>query len=326
MGRARAKLIQVTSVEQTREMKFAREARLALRDIRVNAEKARKRLKEDSVRKGRAIDGFANVIKALIEPIESHLLEQETFAARAEEARKNALRESRSAELVALGVDPTSYANLGEHDDATWSSIHETARLAHERKLEQERHAEQVRVEAERITAEKAEAARVELARLESERVERERVAAEENARLRREAQDREVAMAKERVEAAAEKAKIEMEARLERERLEEQAKHAREQEDQARRELAAKQRQEEEQAKKKADDEARAEKAKLEAEARAKAAPDREKLVAIANQLRSIVPHSEAFSTDWGQAAAKKIGARFHQLANLIEQKGGEL
>src|SRR6185437_11549413 len=92
---ARAALIKVTSVDQKREMKMARESRLALREIRIKVEHDRKRLKEDSTRRGRAIDGIANVLKALIEPLEAHLLEQETFAERVEAVRKNALKSTR---------------------------------------------------------------------------------------------------------------------------------------------------------------------------------------------------------------------------------------
>ena len=63
---ARARDIRVTSEDQKREMKFARESRLALKDIRVNAEKTRKKLKEDSVRTGRAIDDFLRPSRIVI--------------------------------------------------------------------------------------------------------------------------------------------------------------------------------------------------------------------------------------------------------------------
>src|SRR3990167_3308408 len=75
----KASTIQVTNVEQKTEMKMAREARLFLRDKRIDVEKARKRLKEQSLREGKAIDGIANVLKALIEPIEQYLDKQEHF-------------------------------------------------------------------------------------------------------------------------------------------------------------------------------------------------------------------------------------------------------
>src|SRR5262245_19897421 len=46
--KAKIELIKVTHESQTKEMALAREARLALKEIRVNADKVRKKLKEDS--------------------------------------------------------------------------------------------------------------------------------------------------------------------------------------------------------------------------------------------------------------------------------------
>src|ERR1039457_5062030 len=73
----KAREIVITDESETSKMKQAREARLALKDIRVNAEKVRVSLKEQSLREGKAIDGVANVIKALIVPIEEYLEKQE---------------------------------------------------------------------------------------------------------------------------------------------------------------------------------------------------------------------------------------------------------
>src|SRR5262249_42943564 len=159
--------IVVTDENDKRGMKLARDSRLALREIRVNAEKARKRLKEDSLRRGKAIDGIANVLKALIEPIEAHLLEQESFAERAELARRDTLKAARAQALVAYGADPIVDASLGEMPEDVWERTLETARLAQEAKREAERQAELVRVEAERIAAEKREAERQEAIRRE---------------------------------------------------------------------------------------------------------------------------------------------------------------
>ena len=75
----KAESLVVTDASQTREMKMAREARLALKDIRVSADKTRKALKEDSLRYGKAVQGVYNVIDYLIAPIEKHLEEQEKF-------------------------------------------------------------------------------------------------------------------------------------------------------------------------------------------------------------------------------------------------------
>ncbi len=76
----KAEELVITDVSQVREMQMARQARLALKEIRVNADKTRKRLKEDSLRYGKAVQGVYNVIEYLIEPIEKFLQEQEDFA------------------------------------------------------------------------------------------------------------------------------------------------------------------------------------------------------------------------------------------------------
>lgn len=76
---AKAKAIVVTDASQKEEMQVAREGRLFLRDKRIAIEKRRKVIKEQALREGKAIDGIANVLKALIVPIEEHLAAQENF-------------------------------------------------------------------------------------------------------------------------------------------------------------------------------------------------------------------------------------------------------
>lgn len=76
---ATAATIIVTDAKQTDKMDMARKGRLILREKRIAVEKARKELKEQALREGKAIDGIANVLKALIVPIEEHLERQEKF-------------------------------------------------------------------------------------------------------------------------------------------------------------------------------------------------------------------------------------------------------
>ncbi len=349
----RAGEIVVTDVSQTREMKFARESRLALREIRCAVENARKQSKADALSRGRAIDGIANAIKGVIEPIEAHLLEQETFAERAETARKGALRTAREEALRAYGADPSIYANLGETTEEAWASALDGARAAHEAKLEAARQAEAVRVEAERLAAEAKAKARAESVRLEAERIERERVQAEENVRLKREAEEREAAARVEREAAAAALAATEAKAKAEREAAAEETRKAREETDRAARELAKAQaaaaqakadaeratleRQEAERA------HAAAARAIVEAEAAyregaeaarlaseesarkaAELAPDREKLAAFAATLRSLpVP---TLSTARGQAAGTKVAEQIAKMVAWIEKTGASL
>lgn len=64
----KAKTLVVTDVAQIEEMRQAREARLILKNIRVDADKVRKELKEDSLRYGRAVQNVYNAIESLYQP------------------------------------------------------------------------------------------------------------------------------------------------------------------------------------------------------------------------------------------------------------------
>jgi hypothetical protein len=74
-----SKQIVVTDASQTHLMDMARAARLVMREKRLEIEKSRKELKEQSLREGKAIDGIANVLKALIIPLEEYYAKQENF-------------------------------------------------------------------------------------------------------------------------------------------------------------------------------------------------------------------------------------------------------
>lgn len=270
---AKAKLIKVTSSSQKREMKLAKDSRLALRDIRVAADKTRKRLKEDSLRRGKAIDGIYNVLEAAIKPIETYLEVQENFAKREEQARKDALRTSREQTLRALGTDPAAYANLGELDEAMWTSVHDQAVAAKAAREEEARRQEQIRLEAERIAAEKREAERQAAVKAEAERKAREEAQAAENARLKKEAEEREAAQKAERERIEAERAKERAEAAA-REKAAREAREAAEAQARAAQEAVERQRREEagrieaERAKAKAEADAREAAAKAERDA----------------------------------------------------------
>jgi len=88
----KAKTIKVINENQIDDMKMARTGRLILREKRIAIEKARKSLKEQALREGKAIDGIANVLKALIVPIEEYLDKQERFVEIREEQKQEQLR------------------------------------------------------------------------------------------------------------------------------------------------------------------------------------------------------------------------------------------
>ncbi len=88
----KAKTIKVTDASQKADMEIARVGRLFLREKRIAVENSRKQLKEQALREGKAIDGIANVLKALIVPIEEYLEKQEKFVELKEEAEREAKR------------------------------------------------------------------------------------------------------------------------------------------------------------------------------------------------------------------------------------------
>lgn len=303
--RAKALSIQITRPDQFREMKLARETRLALREIRINAEKTRKALKEDSLRKGKAIDGIFNMLAFAVEPLEKHLLEQEQFIQRLEEQRKAKLKADREAELAPFGVDVSLY-QLGEMDDATFGQLLETNRLAYAAREEARKKAEQERIERERQEAE-------ECAKREAEAAaERERLRAE-NERLAREKAEQEAAAKAERERLEAERRAAEEKARQEREAAERKAAEERAAREKLEAELKAKQ-----EAERKAKEEA------IAAQRAAAAAPDRDKLDAFAQAIRALpVPE---MSTHAGKEIETLIRSQVEKFAMWIENQKTKL
>jgi len=186
----KARAIKVTSASQVTEMQMARVGRLFLKEKRVNIEKARKELKEQALREGKAIDGIANVLKALIEPIENYLDRQERFVEIQEEEKREAMR------------------------------------LEVEKRIEEERIAkekadaealEKARIENEKLKAEAIEREK----KAQAERKKQEALLAKERAKADEARKKQEAKMAEERKKVEIEKKMIEEKARLEREKQE---------------------------------------------------------------------------------------------------------
>lgn len=146
----------------------ARAVRLKLKHIRTDAEKTRKALKEDSLRRGQAIDGVNRLLLARLSPIEERLDKIERAEEIARQERIAALMAARQELLApyAAFATPAEVADLGSMDERRFTALLERARAARE-------------AEQERIVAE--EAARV--AREQEREAERERMRAE-NERL----------------------------------------------------------------------------------------------------------------------------------------------
>lgn len=340
-----AKSINITDASQIREMKLAREYRLALRDVRISAERKHKELKEGILRRGKAIDGVKNIILDIIGPSEAHLMEQEKFAERLEAKRQADLKDHREALLTPLGVNVAFY-KLGEMPDDQFEELYAGQKAAHEAKIAAAKKAEEDRLAKIKADAEEREKQRAENERLRAEAAAREeqakkdrqaaederqrllKAAADEKARMEaiqaNELRERALEESKIRAEAAAklkaaeEKALKEREAAAEKARKEKQAAELI-----VSKERAAREKAEQELAAKRIAEEAEAEK-KRAAEENAAKAPDRDKLVALARFMRGI--STPVLSTAQGAKTALEIGEKINQFADWIEKKAGTM
>jgi hypothetical protein len=345
----RAKSINITAASTPTDKKLVKTLRLALKDVRCRVESERKTLKEDSLRRGKAIDAMATLVKCTIEPVEQHLEDQEKFEERQEAARKAALKAEREIQLAVYKVD-TTFFSLGEMSRESFDQLLDNTKLAHQQRLDAQRKAEEdrIRQENERLAREKA--MREENERLKKEAEEREakaaaeRKAAEEAARAERERVAKEKAEAE--AKAAAERAAILAEAQAKAEKIEKAARVELEA-------AAAKAKADQEAAWKKANEEARA-REKAEAEVRAaresearriadaakaesdrKAAeelarqtaakaPDRVKISAFAQSVRAL--QTPDCVTDAGRAAAASCHDQAEKFALWIENKASTI
>ena len=319
--------------------KIARASRLVLKSMRCDAENLRVKLKEQSLQTARAIDAAFNKGYVRIKPLEEKLLAIEQAPERAEAARIAALEAVRAKELATYGV---MLVGLGAMTEETYAQLLFNSRVGHEAKLEAARKAE-----AERIAAENARLVEEARIRAENEKLKAEALAAAEAARVEKERVEALAAEERKKVAAAAKaaaaKAKAELDAieaaaKAERERLAVLAAEAQERTEKAR---AAAESQAcmdriarlevEAQLKAVADakrlaDEAEAKRAADEVEAQRQAglAPDKEKLLALAMELRET--GMPALSTADGQAVVALLATKLDRLAAWLEQEASVL
>lgn len=294
-----AREIVVTDINDKEGMKKAAGMRKQVKALRIELEKKRKEIKHDAQQKGKAIDTIAREIKAMIEPMEEYLKEQEEFAKREQARIAEQVKSERKAQLDEYEFD-TTFIDLGEMDEENYSKLLETAKTAHEAKVkaeqeaaeaERKRQEEEAEKERQRIAAEKAEQERIrkENERLKAEQEAREReIEAErkkQQAALKAEQERREKELAAER--AKAEKERKEREAAEKKRIAEEQARIEAERKEREKAEAEAKTLREAEEKRLK-EEEARL---KAEEEARQKAleAGDKEKLTLLMDHIASI-------------------------------------
>lgn len=242
----------INGIEDKEGLQKVHDARMEVKRWRVDVEKKRKELKADALEYGRKVDAEAKRITKMLEPIEQHLLSQETAVK--EEIERIKEQKKREAEqkladrvdkLRAVG-DKTPGVLLRDWSDegfeahlkdATAKFEAEQARLEAER-IEQEKiqQAERERMEAERQKLEE-QRAEIERQRAEAEakrkaeeerlaeerRIQEQKLAAERaelEAERRRQEKVRRQQEAEQKAKEAAERARVETEQRIERERL----------------------------------------------------------------------------------------------------------
>jgi len=295
----RERAVTVTDPENEIHRKTARVVRIGLKDVRCDIERTRKSLKENSLRRGKAIDGFANILKFLCEPVEEKLLQVEQYWEIKEQKRISEMVELRTQALALLGADPSAY-NLAAMDEKTWDIILDTSK-----KQKEERDAIAAKMEAERIERERAEAAERERMRLENERLKSEAMKRDEELRKEREAAEmaKREADAKQKAEAdriakehAAEVAKAK--AIADAERAEREA---------SQRVVERLEREKREAANRAEMDELKRKEAIVAAEEKASQAPDKEKLFRYIEPMKCFTSPID-MKTKAGQVAAETI------------------
>lgn len=347
-----AETLVVSDVNDLEGMALARTTRLSLRAIRIEAEKQRVSMVEDMTKETRRINSAAREIKEAIEPLEARLLEQELFIDREKERLLTLRRSERLAE-VAPYLTGQPLADVGLMEPSVWAGFLADAKDLHALKIKREADAEAYRLaeierqaeerrrveddnrrlraeaDAREAAAAAERAAAAEALRLQAQAAEEERIAQRERQRIRdealrieREARDAEVQRiqaeaAAERAAAAAAAAAAAEQIRQERLAREEADRQRIAAEDAERRRVAAELRTE-------ADRIAARAALQAAAERKAAAAPDKQKLLEFADEVRNLgLP---VMRSPEGQAAAQGVAAKCRGFANWITEQAASL
>jgi len=163
----KANAIVVTDESQIELMQQAREGRLILKAKRIEIEKTRKSLKEQSLNEGRLIDGIAKTLTLIVEPAEKHLELQERFIDIQEQKRKAELKAERYKLMLPYAeiLDPDTL-QLDIITEEAFTGILKYAKNTLQERIETER---LVKIEQEQKA--KAEAEEKEILQLENDRL-----------------------------------------------------------------------------------------------------------------------------------------------------------
>lgn len=210
----KAKMIVVTDASQETEMAMAKTALKKFAELRINVEKERKAMKEQSLRKGQAIDAVAKFLVSLISPIEEHLKLQANFVKIKEE--REAL-ERKLAEDKRLEEERVAKEQAEKEEQ-------ERVRLENIR-LKEEADAREKKMEEERLAAEKKQKELEDKAKKDREEADAKQKELEEKAKKDR--QDAEDKLKQEQEKAAKERQEAQDKLDEEKKRAEDEKKEA---------------------------------------------------------------------------------------------------
>lgn len=142
--------IVIESEEQVSEMKKAREARLFIRDKRLAVTNAIKEQKEESLRKGQALDAIKRFFLELFEPLEEKAELKEKYAQIKQEERRKAKAQER-VEMVKPYDATIHESTVIDMTVDVFGSYLLGVKKTYEERIEAERVAEEKRIEAEKI-------------------------------------------------------------------------------------------------------------------------------------------------------------------------------
>ena len=145
-----AEELTVTDESQISQMIESRELRLQLVKSRNEADRTRKKLKDYSLKFGRAVQGVFHTLELSCRKIEDHLQANENFAEIREKERRAELSASRSLELSGLHEFVPAISDLGGMPEDDFQKILEGAKMLKQKseddqRIEEERQKEEKR-------------------------------------------------------------------------------------------------------------------------------------------------------------------------------------
>ena len=150
--------ITVTGEDQEAEMKIAHDYRMKIRNIRLDADKIRKAMKENSNRYNKAVQSVYNIVEAICKPAEDHLQLQEDYAKIKEQERIDAIAIARSNEMEpfeAFIPEGYDYGTMAPEDFASLKTRAEKLKKIDDAEIKEREDAEAKVIEDKRLEDER---------------------------------------------------------------------------------------------------------------------------------------------------------------------------